>query len=314
MAGGLLSCPVVFFLQESSLAEIFLGLAISTLVILTISASYCLNFKLSTDSGGEISSAHFSFGKAHGFFCGWMVILVYISIVALNVSALPTVLRQISPELFTWGYLYKVQGWNIYLSDLILCSFTILFFAYTNTRVAKRVGRLQNVVTTLLLVVVIILTLSIFREESQGLGQQLIAPVGSYKNILTIFAIAPWAYIGFNIIPQIKMDASISSRKAYLLMVLSVLCGTMVYLSLTLVTFVGTSNFSEGLEQPWITGWAAEQLLGKAGLYLIFAGIITAVLAGINAFLYGSARLLHTMGNLHLLPHWFAEVRGTSSC
>ena len=308
---GAFVLPGNFFLVEATLFEVAIAFVFSTIAIIFVSASYCLNFKLSSGSGGEISSSYFSFGRRHGFFCGWMVVLVYIAIVALNVSALPTVTRQILPELFVYGYLYSVKGWSVYIADLIICTSAILFFAYTNTRVARRVGRLQNVVTTLLIFVIVVLASSIFFNDSFVVDTLL----GNYNNevsfdgVLTIFAIAPWAYIGFNIIPQVKMDTTISTKKAYMLMVVSVLCGTIVYLLMTVVTVIGASNILVGANQPWLTGWAVEQLLGRVGLFLIFLGIITAVLAGINAFLYGSARLLYVMGDLKLLPAWFTEVR-----
>src|SRR5690625_8022732 len=55
--------------------------------------------------------------------------------------------------------------------------------------------------------------------------------VGAFSSIIAIVAIAPWAYIGFDNIPQAAEEFNFSPKKSFKLIVLALLCAGFAYRS-----------------------------------------------------------------------------------
>ena len=53
--------------------------------------------------------------------------------------------------------------------------------------------------------------------------------------MLSLSAIAPWAFVGFDTIPQLSEESNFSTDKVKILIDTSILCGCFVYISLTLI-------------------------------------------------------------------------------
>ncbi|GLI57557.1 hypothetical protein PM10SUCC1_30710 [Propionigenium maris DSM 9537] len=112
-------------------------------------------------------------------------------------------------------------------------------------------------------------------------------------NILRIVAIAPWAYIGFDCIPQVAEEFNFEAKKASHLAVVSIIAGLVIYTILNVITSsVFTQEMLLTQKVNWATGDAIGLLFGRIGLYSLGLSLFMVIVAGINGFYMTSSRLI----------------------
>jgi len=127
--------------------------------------------------------------------------------------------------------------------------------------------------------------------------------------ILATFAIAPWAYVGFDAIPQAAEEFNFSFKKVSFIMIISIVFGCFVYTSNNTVAAAALANWPERvMAGEWVVLVAAEELLGTFGVVLVGLGVSCAVLSGIMGFYLASSRLMYSMSRDGYLPEWFGKV------
>ena len=127
--------------------------------------------------------------------------------------------------------------------------------------------------------------------------------------ILATFAIAPWAYVGFDAIPQAAEEFNFSFKKVSFIMVIAIVFGCFVYTSNNTVAAAALANWPDRvMAGEWVVLVAAEELLGTFGKVLIGVGVSCAVLSGIMGFYLASSRLMYSMSRDGYLPEWFGVV------
>lgn len=73
------------------------------------------------------------------------------------------------------------------------------------------------------------------------------------SGILTIVAIAPWAYVGFDSIPQAAEEFDFSPKKALKIMIAAIVFGGLMYISMNTVTAMVLPWYSDMEGNPfWI--------------------------------------------------------------
>ena len=133
--------------------------------------------------------------------------------------------------------------------------------------------------------------------------------MGIMSAILATFAIAPWAYVGFDAIPQAAEEFNFSFKKVSFIMVIAIVFGCFVYVSNNTVAAAALANWADRvMAGEWVLLVAAEELLGIFGKVLIGLGVSCAVLSGIMGFYLASSRLMYSMSRDGYLPEWFGEV------
>ena len=138
--------------------------------------------------------------------------------------------------------------------------------------------------------------------------------------ILAVVAVAPWAFVGFDTIPQAAEEFKFSTKKTKTLMILSILFGAAVYVVLNTVTAATIPNGYESWvayidDMPNLSGLislptfhAGFQLLGTAGVIFLGIAVLGAILSGIIGFFMATSRLLYSMSKERVLPGWFGEL------
>ena len=80
-----------------------LGFLFGGLMMLVIGRSYGFMVRNFPVAGGEFAYSYQGFGRNHAFACGWLLALGYLTVVPLNATALPILVKFVSPHLFTKG-------------------------------------------------------------------------------------------------------------------------------------------------------------------------------------------------------------------
>ncbi|WP_139822837.1 APC family permease [Tuberibacillus sp. Marseille-P3662] len=289
-----------------------IGFFIGAILMIIIGISYGYLIKNHPVSGGEFAYAYLGFGRNHAFFAGWFLVLGYMSIVALNASALALLVKFTLPEIAKVGLMYQIAGWNVYAGEVIIACLALIVFAILNIRGASITGRTQFIFCLLLILGIIILSISMFSHPDTVTTnlEPLFKPgVPAISAILSIVAIAPWAYVGFDNIPQAAEEFNFSPKKAVWLIIFALLAAAITYSVMIFSTAVA-APWTELVQQEsiWGTGDAVSSVLGQVGVLILSLALLMGVFTGLNGFYVSSSRLLFAMGRAQILPRSFAKL------
>ena len=300
---------------------IAMGIAAVIMIIIAFNYNYMIN-KYPV-AGGEFTYTQQAFGEKHAFVCSWFLGLSYLAIVPLNGTALALIGRNLMNNIFQVGFHYSVAGYDIYLGEIILAVIALVLFAFLSIRGVKFTGVFQTGLVFALVGGVLIITIAALVNPNvsfSNLSPSYYPGNAPIAGILSVVAVAPWAFVGFDTIPQAAEEFEFSTKKTKTLMILSILFGAGVYVVLNTVTAAvvpeGYASWVEYIDDlPNLSGLvslptfhAGHQLLGTAGVVFLGIAVLGAILSGIIGFYMATSRLLYSMAKENVLPSWFGEL------
>ena len=293
-----------------------LGMLIGGILMVVVGFSYGFLASIFPVSGGAFAYTWVYFGRWHAFVCSWFMTLGYVAIVALNASALSVLARQVIPSVAEIGYLYTMAGWDVYLGEVLISSLALVFFAYLSTRGSKNSARVQFYLVILMVVAVVAILAGVLLSPQSHLSnlQPLFSSPGNpLPGIFAIVAIAPWAFIGFDNIPQTAEEFSFSPSKAFKLILWSLVFATALYLAMILVTAIGRPWEQALAANPvWLTADIVSDTMGPVGMFLLGAAAFFGIITGLIGFYIASSRALLAMGRAQMVPAGFAKLNARS--
>ncbi|MBQ3403713.1 MAG: APC family permease [Synergistaceae bacterium] len=325
---GSFMMPGTTFLKRAGTMGTLIAMELAALIMLTISYSYAYMIEKFPDSGGQFVYAEKAFGRTHGFICAWFLGLCYIMIIPMNCTALALVFRAVSERsIFQFGFHYTVAGYDVYSGEVLLALSALSVFSLACFRGGRFAGRLQSVFVVVLIAGVLpVLGGALFSPEvSSAELHPMFWPEdpqhgGALSQVVSVLVVAPWAYVGFDVVPVFMGEADFPRRHAKPIMDTAILCGCFVYVVLNLLSAVGIPErypdwVSYVAELPGLKGvegiasfQAARKILGTSGVFIISVSAVMAMLTGILGFYMATSRLLCSMAREKMLPSWFSEL------
>lgn len=300
------------WLSSSGLLAVLTGFVIGTLLIGVIAINYGYATRSLPVTGGGIAFALATFGRTHGFIAGWALMLGYAGIIALNASAVTLVLRLIIPDVMMQGALYEISGWTIYATEVAVSSLFLIAFAYLNANNTAISGRVQFLAVVLMLLGVATVLLGTGTHFiSHGTSLPLLPPSGVsfWSAVAAIVAFAPWAYVGFDGIPQLAGEFEFSPKKIMKLLIASIVSASFLYMAVILsAAFAFGGDLSAFAGSAWATGLAISSVMGKFGLVLMVLAVSMGVLTGLNGFYVAASRVIVTLSRSQMLPPVFGKL------
>lgn len=291
---------------------VIIGYSIGAVLMIVIGVSYGYLVEKLPVSGGEFAYAYYGLGRYHAFFCGWFLTLGYMSIVALNASALALLAKFTMPAFFTKGHLYTIAGWEVHIGEVIIACLALIFFAFLNIRGASLSGFSQFIFCIGLVVAVVLLTVGMLLHPSSSFSnlQPLFKPgTSSIAAIAAIIAIAPWAYVGFDNIPQAAEEFDFPPSKSFKLIFWALICAGLTYALLIISTGVGMPWMNAvDAGYLWGTGTIVENAFGKLGVLILAFAVMMGIFTGLNGFYVSTSRLLFAMGRAKAIPDSFGQL------
>ena len=308
---GCFVLPGSAFLPKAGPLGTMAGMLIGALLIIVIALSYGYLIRRYPLSGGEFIYTKEAIGKRNAFVCGWGMILAYWSLIPLNATALALISRYLFPGIVQWGLLYQIAGWDVYAGEVIMASAFIIIMAIINIRGIKQAAWLQTAIALTLVGCICIVTFLVM-GMSDWSNLEPGFPDGRrwWKGVFSIVAMAPWAFIGFDCIPQSAEEYNFSHKKSTGIMISAILAAAILYIAVCAMTAVGLKPWQELLADHvnWPTGHVVRNTLGRVGLTVLGIAMFCAVVSGMNAFYISTSRLMYAMANEGSLPKWFAKL------
>lgn len=295
--------------QSGSIAAA-IGITIGALLMIIIGVSYGALVKHFPVSGGAFAFSYLSFGRYVSFFSSWFLTFGYICVVALNATAFSLLLKFMMLGVLEHGKLYTIAGWDVYITEIIIATALLLLFTFITIRGAQVSGSLQYYFCIAMVVVVLLMFFGSF--FGSGFSLSNLQPLadekkGWFTSIIMIVAVAPWAYVGFDNIPQTAEEFDFAPNKTFKLIVYSLLAAAGTYVLMILYTGWLSSRGAENSDL-WVTGAVTQQSFGYIGLFVLAVAITMGIFTGLNGFLMSSSRLLFSMGRSGIMPGVFSKI------
>lgn len=320
---GAFVMPGNTFLGKAGPLGTAIAMGIAAIIMIVIAFNYNFMINKFPVAGGEFTYTQQAFGEKHAFVCSWFLGLSYLAIVPLNATALALIGRNLMNNVFQFGFHYNIAGYDVYLGEIILAVVALILFAVLSIRGVKFTGVFQTVLVFALVGGVLVITVAALFNPNvkfSNLSPAFYPGNSSIAGILAVIAVAPWAFVGFDTIPQAAEEFKFSAKKTKVIMVLSILFGAAVYVVLNTVTAAvvpdGYGSWAEYInslpEQSGLlslpTFHAGYQLLGTAGLVFLGVAVLGAILSGIIGFYMATSRLLYSMSKERVIPGWFGKL------
>jgi len=324
------------FLPNSGVAGTAIAMVLGALVMIVIAMSYAYMVPKHPKAGGEFTFTKACFSKRAAYVCGWFLVAAYLTNVPMNSTAIGLIVDGIdgSADILKFGFHYSIAGFEIYMGEMLLAMAILILFGYLNILGVQKAGFIQTILSGLLIICVFTLSVSALissktssanlsplwgfdKTAAMAAGATMenmdtfarVGTSGVISAILATFAIAPWAYVGFDAIPQAAEEFNFSFKKVSGIMIVAIVFGCFVYTSNNTVSALALANWPERvMAGDWVLLVAAEEMLGTFGKVLIGTGVSCAVLSGIMGFYLASSRLMFSMSRDGFLPQWFSVV------
>ena len=324
------------FLPNSGVAGTAIAMVLGALVMVIIAFSYAYMVPKYPKAGGEFTFTKKCFGKTPAYLCGWFLVAAYLTNVPMNSTAIGLIVDGLDGDanILQFGFSYELAGFPVYLGQILVAMGILILFGILNIVGVKKAGFVQTVLASLLAICAFTLCIAgLVSAKANGINMEPIwgfdkeaamaakattenigdfAHVGNqgiFSAILATFAIAPWAFVGFDTIPQAAEEFKFSYKKVMGIMVVAIAFGCFVYTSNNTVAAAALENWPDRvMAGDWVLLIAAEELLGTFGKVLIGVGVSCAVLSGIMGFYLASSRLMYSMSRDGYLPKWFGQI------
>lgn len=294
-SAGLLGAVLAFLL--GGIAVILIGLAYAELAA-------CMPI-----TGGEHTYTHRAFGVHVSFLCSWSILFGYLSVVAFEAVALPTVLEYLIPN-YNQGFLYRVAEWDVYATWVLVGMLGSIVVTYLNVRGVEVAAWFQKLAVFGILLVGVMLFVGALLFDPNATLANLTIPsfVNGVAGIMTVIIMVPFMFVGFDVIPQAAEEIDLSRPQIGWFLVVSLVMAVIWYMGIAWSVGhvlspdqIADSKLAtaDAMSHAWQSVWA--------GKLLVLGGIL-GILSSWNAFLIGGSRLMYAMAKAHMLPNALARL------
>jgi APA family basic amino acid/polyamine antiporter len=282
-----------------------LAFLVGGIALIFVGLTYAELASAMPQAGGEHVYSHRALGSTASFICTWAILLAYVSVVAFEAVALPTVVDYLVPG-FSRGYLWTIAGWDVSATWVAVGVIAAVLMTLVNIIGIGTAAKLQSLVV----LIVLVSGLALMGGSAAGGVSSNMLPYmhNGVGGVLGTLIMVPFMLVGFDVIPQSAEEVNIPFESIGKTIVLSVVIAVAWYIMIIAAVSMGlTAEQRAASSLP--TADAASVLLGGpwAGKLLVVGGI-AGILTSWNAFLIGGSRALYALANAGQLPVVFARL------
>ena len=298
------------------------GICLGALAMLVLGVNFHYLMNRYPDSGGAYTYTKECFGYDHGFLAAWFLIITYIAIIWANATALPLIGRTLLGGTFQFGFDYYVAGYHVYMGEILLAVLSLVIGALVCLR-RSLAGRTQTVMAVLLLAGIVVCAgaaLGGGAGSGAALEPAFASGTNPFEGVFTIFALAPWAYVGFESITHSAAEARFSLKRSFPIFVAAIIAAAAAYSLLAMLAataqpqgvtswpeYVANLDAFSGVEsQP--TFFSARAALGDAGTVILGIASLCGILTGLVGNYIALSRLIRALSLDGMVPAWIGKL------
>ena len=322
---GAFAMPGNMFLPDAGPLGSVSGMCIGALAMVVIAWNCHCIVRDNPGPGGAYSFVKRTFGSDHGFLNAWFLLLTYFAILWANATALVFVIRCVFGDNLHIGPHYGIADFDIYLTETAICILAIVVAARFCLARRKTTAGVLKICATAVVAGAALSFAAILLNHRGGLASM--APLFSAEaghtplfGTMRIVALAPWAFVGFEVITHSSGEFSFDRRRSFSVMVWAIAAATLVYSLLAVIPALcfpeGFSNWPDYIAAHHIADGVPQlhlfvsirTALGKPGVAVIVAAMLGAIFTTLVGNTLTLSRLLFAMQRDGILPKWFGRV------
>lgn len=255
-------------------------------------------------AGGEHVYSERALGYRASFICTWAIILGYMSVIAFEAVALPTVMSSLVPGLDI-GYLWTIAGWEVHATWVGVGILGAVVMTTINVLGVKMVAIVQTTVVMLILVVgFFFFTGSTLSGNTSNLDPLFI---DGLNGIAIVLVMVPFMFVGFDIIPQAAEEIDLPFRDIGTALILSVVMAIAWY-ALVILGVGMVMNGEQLAGADLVTAEANAIIYGDLGGTILLLTGLAGIITSWNALIVGASRAIYAMAKDGMLPHFLGEI------
>src|SRR5699024_10818810 len=216
------------WITEAGSLGAILAFLVGGLLVVLIGLTYAELTSALPLAGGELVFSFKAMGRTASFITTWAVILGYVSVIAFEAVALPTVFEYLIPN-YSQGYLYTIADWNVTATWDGIGIFGSIIIAWINYRGVKLTSSITVILTGLILAAGVLLIIGVTASVSVETMEIIFA--GGSSDIMTVIIMTPFMFVGFDVIPQAAEEINIPQQRIGQLLIVSVLLAVLWYVA-----------------------------------------------------------------------------------
>jgi len=259
-------------------------------------------------TGGEHTYTHRALGVHVSFICSWSILFGYLSVVAFEAVALPTVVEYFIPN-YNQGFLWNVAGWDVYASWVAVGMLGSILVTWLNIRgVAVSAWFQKLAVMGILFVGLLLFIGAILYSPESSTAVQAPAFIGGIGGMMAVIVMVPFMFVGFDVIPQAAEEIDLTRPAIGKFLIISLVIAVLWYIGVAwsvgrTLPLIEAQNSTLATADAMTNAWGGKW----AGILLVIGGVL-GILSSWNAFLIGGSRLLYAMAQSHMLPSFLAKI------
>ena len=302
-----------------------LGLLIGAAVMVVIARNYHYMINCFPDAGGVYTYSKEAFGHDFGFLAAWFAGLTYIAILWANATSLPLFAHYFLGDIFKFGFLYTVFGYDVYVGEILLTLVAMALVALLLMR--SRIGTMRFMVgmAVVLTVGIVVCYIGSAMGFSTGGGATSLEPgflpdESVLGQVVLIASISPWAFVGFENVSHSAEEFAFPRSKVFRVLLAAIATATVLYIFVLLMSIMAfPPQFDSWLEyianRSSLSGieglppfYVAHHYLGDAGVVMLMVVLLCLVITSLIAQTMALSRLFYALGKDDVLPKRFARV------
>ncbi|MCC8165244.1 MAG: APC family permease [Planctomycetes bacterium] len=255
-------------------------------------------------AGGELVFSYRGLGYVCGWITGWMITFAYVGVAAWEGPALVTAIDYLW-EIPRAGYLWRVAGFDVYISWVVVGSLGGIILSYINYRGVKQSAVFQTLATLAMAMGGIFFLLG---GIVKGDVSHMVPTFTSTSGLVAVILMVPAMFVGFDVIPQAAEEMNIPLGKIAKVLILSICLAAAWYILMIIGIALSAPNeirVGDGIPVADSFAYAMNHpVFGKLIIIAAMCGILTSW----NGFIVGATRVLFGMGRAKMLPATFGRV------
>ncbi|WLD27881.1 putative amino acid permease YhdG [Clostridioides difficile] len=294
------------WIQRAGTLGAIIAFGIGGVMVLFVGQVYAELTSSMPKCGGEQVFSYRALGRNASFVCTWAIILGYVSVIAFEAVALPTVLQYIFPG-YIKGFLYEVAGFDVYFTWVIVGVLSSIVISVVNYFGVKTAAFLQGILTVMITLIGLALMFGSFTHGDLGNAQPLFKD--GITGILTVAVMTPFMYVGFDVIPQAAEEMNVPFKKIGNILILSVIMAVLWYAMIIFGVSLVMPD-SQMQTSQLVTADAMGNVYGGSQIAskILILGGIAGILTSWNSFYVGGSRAIYSMANCGMLPKFLAKL------
>ena len=316
--------PGTTFLPTAGTAGTTIAVVLGALVMILIAYNYHFVMQRNSNAGGVFTFTKEIFGLDHAFFCAWFLWIAYISLLWANATAVTLMGRNLFGGVLQVGFRYEFAGYEVYGGEVLVTLVLLWIFGILFARTISVTEKLVQAAAIVLLLGVIFCYVSAINAAPNPPEFYFIDSMADWRQVCMIFALIPWAFIGFETVSQYTNEFSGDTRKTFGVMAAAIICAAVVYILMTYLAtlqqpapFKTVSFYVKSLEN--LTGlwrvpvfYVLTETFGKSGVWILCIVISAALVTSMIGFYRAVGGLTRVFAEENILPKKLASRRNAT--